>query len=142
MLISSFGFSLDVHFCGDEIKSVGFFGADECEMENALTEKSTLPPCHRMSEKSSSHCKKSIVGEQQVKTPPCCHNETFNYEASTELNKSVLDLEKVSNVSAVLVYVALINHLFSFEKEQVSFYNYKPPLIDQDISVLYQVFRI
>lgn len=50
MLFSSIGFSLDVHYCGDEVKSIGFFGATPCDMEESMNQQqdlSKLPPCHR-----------------------------------------------------------------------------------------------
>jgi hypothetical protein len=50
MLFSSTGFSLDVHFCGDEVKSIGLFHATPCEMEQSMNQEqdfSKLPPCHR-----------------------------------------------------------------------------------------------
>ena len=40
MFSSSIGFSMDIHYCGDELKSFSFFGdAEACEMMQPKQEK-------------------------------------------------------------------------------------------------------
>jgi hypothetical protein len=141
MLFSSIGFSLDVHYCGDEVKSIGFFGATPCDMEESMNQQqdlSKLPPCHRkkIQEEENSAPKNGINQGQ------CCHNESFEFETSTDIEQlSTLDAD-LTQVSAVIIYTAINLNLFQ-PKVQLEFYeNYKPPLIDEDISVLHQVFRI
>ena len=49
ILFSSFGFTIDVHYCKGEIKSIGFLSqAEACEMANSSNEiDENLPPCHQ-----------------------------------------------------------------------------------------------
>lgn len=140
MFFSSIGFSLDVHFCGDEIKSIGLFEATPCEMAsmNQMQDLSKLPPCHRKKiEENERSTNKNGFNQGN-----CCHNESFDFEASSDVEPlSTLNVD-LTQVSAVIVYSAINLELFQ-PKVQLKFYeNYKPPLIDEDISVLHQVFRI
>ncbi|MFT5823387.1 MAG: hypothetical protein ACI8ZM_004648 [Crocinitomix sp.] len=141
MLFSSIGFSLDVHYCGDEVKSVGLFGATPCEMEESMNQPqdlSKLPPCHRKKILEA----ENATPENGINQGQCCHNEIFNFEASSDVEPlTTLNID-LTQVSAVIVYTAINLNLF-LPKVQLEFYeNYKPPLIDEDISVLHQVFRI
>lgn len=140
MLFSSIGFSLDVHFCRGEIESIGLFEASPCEMEsmNKLQDLSELPPCHRkkLDENENST---SNDGFNQGK---CCHNENFDYEVNSDFEPLSTQQIELTQISAVIIYTAIDLNLFQ-PKEQLEFFqNYKPPLIDEDISVLHQVFRI
>lgn len=141
MLFSSIGFSLDVHFCGGHVESVGLFGAAPCEMEasmNQMDDFDKLPPCHQKK-----------IKEAQNESPKngfnhgkCCHNENFDFEVSSDFEPLSTQNVDFFQVSAIIVYTAINLNLFE-PKLQPKFYkNYKPPLIDEDISILHQVFRI
>ncbi|NOQ70395.1 MAG: hypothetical protein GQ574_00210 [Crocinitomix sp.] len=141
MLFSSTGFSLDVHFCGDEVKSVGLFNATPCDMEESMNQSqdlSNLPPCHR-----------KMILDAENSTPknglnqrPCCHNETFDFEVSSDVEPLLIQKVDLTQVNAVIVYAAINFNLFQRKVELEFYENYRPPLIDADISVLHQVFRI
>lgn len=141
MLFSSIGFSLDMHFCGDELKSVGLFGATPCEMEEAMNENqdiSNLPPCHQ---KMLNKVKKTS-SKNGFNRGKCCHNESLDFEVNSDVESLQIQETDLTQVSAVIIYTAINLNLFQ-PKVQLEFYeNYKPPLIDEDISVLHQVFRI
>lgn len=141
MLFSSIGFSLDVHFCGNEIKSIGLFSATPCEMEESVNQPqdvSQLPSCHqkKIREKENTSSK---TGINQGK---CCHNESFDFEVNSDVEPLSMQKIDLNQLNAVIIYTAIDLGLFQ-PTIQVEFYeNYRPPLIDEDISVIYQVFRI
>lgn len=141
MLFSSIGFSLDVHFCGDEIKSVGLFSATPCEMEESINQPqdlSQLPPCHQKKIKEEG----DNSPKNGINRGKCCHNESFDFEVNSDVEPLSMQKVDLTQLSAVIIYTAIDLHLFQ-PKVQLEFYeNYKPPLIDEDISVLHQVFRI
>lgn len=140
MLFASIGFTLDVHFCGDEVKSMGIFGATPCEMEadmNQTVDLSTLPPCHQKMMMANQSENKN--GFNQTK---CCHNESFNFESSSELPTLAEKNISITQLNAILVYSAIHFGILKPIVQPKSYTNYRPPLIDQDISVLHQVFRI
>lgn len=141
MLFSTIGFSVDVHFCGGEVKSIGLFEATPCEMEqnmNGSQVLSELPACHQRKVKEDQKSKNSN-GFNRSK---CCYNENFNFETSAEVESLSLLNVSIEPISAVLVYTAINLCLLQPRTEPLFYKNYRPPLIDEDISVLHQVFRI
>ena len=141
LLVSTIGFSLEIHFCGGEVKSVGLFEAEPCEMENeklSTEEFAQLPPCHQKMYLANQE-KKEKDGFNQDQ---CCHNEQIIFETEDGEKQISLDPTEVDRVQAVLIYTALDLHLFSTKRAVLGEEDYKPPLPHQDRSVLYQVFRI
>lgn len=142
IFLSTVGFSLDVHFCGGEVKSIGLYKTEPCQMEGlAMSEDAfkKLPPCHQ-----------KMMLEKQQKSPErngynadnCCHNEQFSFEGSSVAEVSVSTLLKAEKVQAVLIYTAINLQQLQVNQRPLFYAKYRPPLLRQDISVLYQVFRI
>lgn len=140
ILFSSLGFSVDVHFCKGEAKSINLFGeAEACDM-GGIDE--NLPPCHQKKLKELKSLIENTHHENGDLKSICCYNETFNFEANQEIEEQKLD---ISSHDFQLVMVACILCDYSFfvdEEHSPSYSNYDPPLIRQDFSVLYQTFLI
>jgi hypothetical protein len=144
MFTSSVGFSMDMHFCGNEIKSFSFFGkAEPCEMMQPKVEKSE----EKVKEHACCHSseKKEVVklecGHEEMKGI-CCHNETM-----TMLSGGELETPEVSIPEFQQALIAIIVFLPSFKifetVNKVSDYAfYNPPPLIKDVSILNQVFRI
>ena len=63
LLISTFGFNVDMHYCNNELKSINFFGkAKSCHSESKVC------PFH-----------KNMIIEKSV-TKDCCSNQTVEIE--------------------------------------------------------------
>ena len=139
MLLSSFGFSLDVHICRGEIKSVGLFSAEPCEMEaqmNSEKDISDLPPCQqRLIKKNQSNGQKNGFNNGQ-----CCHNEQMNFESSSEMQLS--KTPTLSQFKAVIVYTAIDLQLFNAPITPELYEHYVPPLRPDNLHILHQVFII
>ena len=146
MFISSFGFSLDMHYCGGEIKSIGLFGAEACEMEDMQmnqTDDSNLPPCHRKNKiDTQKKCSSSSSSKEGFNTSPCCHNESVNFEGNSTITQAANTIPDLQNVQAVLAYVIVLNQAIHFDFHSFDYQNYKPPLLVEDFSTLQQVFII
>ncbi|GAA0874897.1 hypothetical protein GCM10009118_13050 [Wandonia haliotis] len=137
MLSSSIGVSMDVHFCGGELKSFNFFGeADACEMQEPKKDYNRSC-CDSEQIKENQQCEHSSELQNN-----CCHNETFSIDVSDSFEVDYFTL----NLSQSPVYIPLNCHFqltFSEIKSELNYFHYyHPPPIDQDIQVLYQVFRI
>ncbi len=73
---------------------------------------------------------------------PCCEDTSQELKVD-ELTKSSFDFKSTTDLYllAAITYVLLEDTYFSSDR-QVEYYHYAPPLPDQDIRVLHQVFLI
>ncbi len=73
---------------------------------------------------------------------PCCKDTSEELKVD-ELTKASFEFKSTADLYllATIAYVLLEDTYTSTDKE-AQFYNYDPPLPDQDIRVLHQVFRI
>ena len=142
MLFSSVGFSIDVHFCGGEIETIGFYGkADECDMMKKAEMQKQTHACCPSQKKVKTHCSKNTK-KNSISKKSCCQNETFVLQSTDDGQTSnTFDL---ANVDLTFVALFVYNQLFNFEGEADlnNFNHYSPPLIPQDVIILHQVFLI
>lgn len=141
MLFSTIGFSIEIHYCGGEIESIGLYNAAPCEMEasmNQVQDYSHLPPCHqkKLKEAAKSNNKNGF------NTGKCCHDESFNFEINPDLESPTTNLTVLSQVQAILIYTLVDFNMLQTQLQRPIYRQYKPPLIDEDLAILHQVFRI
>lgn len=138
MFSSSIGFSMDMHYCGDELKSFSFFGeAEACEMMHPKQEKKCNHSCCKSSKKEIKSCHNSGITKGN-----CCHNERFVIDNGGELEIAHFSLEQFQQVLvAVIVFFPNVK-LFKTTSKQVNYTCYNPPPLLKDIPILHQVFRI
>ncbi len=134
MMLSSTGFSMDVHYCQDQLKGISLFGkAKSCH------EKQETPPCHR-TKKSCHHLEDGI---SKADKDNCCHNETVVIEKS-DLDATPTQLATVQDIQLdfVAAFIAVYVFNYSVQADFQPYAQYKPPLPDRDVQVLYQTFLI
>lgn len=138
MFSSSIGFSMDFHFCGNELKTFSFFGdADVCEKMLVKQENESTHACCKAKEKATKSCHNNKLSKGD-----CCHNESIVFTISGEFESSDTPLELVQH-SIVAVPVLFPNlDLFKTSSNQIDCAFYHPPPLTKDISILHQVFRI
>ena len=144
ILFSSFGFTIDVHYCKGEIKSIGFLSqAEACEMANSSNEiDENLPPCHQKKLREKLEKEKRSENSNGLIKGHCCHNETFIFESNQEIEENAVE---IISPDLQLVMIACIFCDYSFFSQTTSepvYAEYDPPRIRQDFSVLYQSFLI
>ena len=135
MLLSSTGFSMDLHYCQDQLKSISLFGkAKSCH------EKQATSPCHQ-AKKSCRHQEND--GVNKAEKDNCCHNETVVIEKS-DLDATPTQLATVQDIQLDFVAAFIAVYVFNYivRADFQPFAQYKPPLPDRDIQVLYQTFLI
>lgn len=73
---------------------------------------------------------------------PCCEDTSEELKVD-EMTKSSFDFKSTTDLYliAAITYV-LLEDTYSSSYKQVKYYNYDPPIPDQDRQVLHQVFRI
>jgi len=147
LLLSSTGFSIDLHFCQGNIKSFSLFG--------------TAESCHAKAKKS--HCSKNKMtchfakkaGDQAAnKETNCCSNKRVEVSPDTDTQKVIaeqLTEQKIiaeqlteTEITFISAFVAVfcIGEIFDLAKLIIPHLNYIPPLLDKDIPVLIQSFLL
>ncbi|MGB8705466.1 MAG: hypothetical protein WCD31_10590 [Gillisia sp.] len=121
VLVSTFSFTVDKHYCGDTLIDQAVFSkAKECGMD-------------MMGVASTKHF--------PVFNAPGCHNKISVIKGQENLNAAP-DISFHQQVFLAAFTFSYIN-LFKAESEQViPFQNYSPPLLVSDIQLQDQVFLI
>lgn len=136
VLVSSTGFSVDLHFCQGEVKSFSLLGK--------------APSCHEKLDKK--HCNKQ---QKSCHTAPanqddlkhckkdCCSNQTIKVEHNDEAKK----LQTIELSQKQIKFISAFIQGFLLEKTDLSkaivpHLNYVPPLLSKDIPVLVQSFLL
>jgi hypothetical protein len=112
LLVATTGITLNKHYCFGRLQSVAVFTSAN-PCENGMED--PMPCCEDTSEE--------LKVDELAKS-------SFDFKSSTELY-----------LLAAITYV-LLDDTYSSSDKQSKYYNYDPPLPDQDIQVLNQVFRI
>ena len=136
MLLSSTGFSMDLHFCQGQLKSFSLFGKAKS--------------CHEQAEKS--HCLKKkktchISLSNQDKTGECKKNCCSNKTVKIESNKEVKNIETIEFTAFQVKFLTAFTQLYLLKKSEqnktiIPYLNYIPPLLNKDIPVLIQSFLL
>ncbi|PHN01878.1 HYC_CC_PP family protein [Flavilitoribacter nigricans] len=137
MFSTSVGFAIDMHYCGDHLKSVNFFGkAKDClELANPKAEKKCSHP-HHQEEKTQNKA-------HSLDKKDCCNNKVIQFQADQDQELQIVDYSISQPLQQFVV--ALVFTFFNpspIERKKPSFALYKPPLLLRDIPVLVQSFRL
>ena len=118
VLISTFSFTVEKHYCGDFLVDVSYFGeADSCGMKmDGLTTK---------------------------KKKNCCKDEVLKIEGQDELQKQFSKTITFKQQQFVVAFVYSYNtSFFEINLEKEFYKNFSPPDIELDYQVVYQSFLI
>lgn len=116
VLLSTSSVTLDVHYCSDKLQDFSF--------NNKVT-----------------NCSGKLVVEiQEFAGDTCCLDKTIQKDAQKDLKASSNSFEFQSFLSTVPYTFGLNTPLP--DREEISSYFHKPPLIKKDYQVLFEVFLI
>ena len=136
MLVSSTGFSIDLHFCQGNLKSFSFLGEAKS--------------CHAMElMKSCSHQKKAchaapVVQEESADCQKdCCSNKKIEISADEDAQKIQVESLTPKQIKFVTAFVKtfVLGHT-DLSQHIIPHLNYKPPLLNKDITILIQSFLL
>ena len=131
MFITSVGFTVDMHYCGGQLKSFSFIGKAKS--------------CHEQAVVQCPHHKKMMAQNpnKTVDTRNCCNNKTLHFQADQDKEIQNYNLKVIQPLQHfVTTFVTVFFNDRIIEKETPVFAHYKPPLISRDISVLIQSFLL
>ncbi|WKN44801.1 HYC_CC_PP family protein [Tunicatimonas pelagia] len=127
ILISSVGFSVNMHFCMGELVSVSLFGeAEPCAM--AASE----PSCH-------------ASDTAKISKMDCCQDSSFSVKSEAEAATSyTVEIPRSALTSLVLLPFLPLDFLLPTTSilTDYPYLAYKPPLLSQDVPVLVQSLLI
>lgn len=122
VLFSTMSFTVDMHYCGDNLVDIAFFKeAKTCGMEQM---KPTKECGDKMEEKS------------------CCTDKQIVVEGEDDLKNTVVNLSFEQQVFLVSFVHSYYNLFESTEAADTPFLERPPPLLDKDYQVLYETFLI
>jgi hypothetical protein len=130
-----------MHFCGGELKSIGLFEAEACQMEQielSAEEFAKLPPCHQKKYLAEQPCNQ----KDGFHNGSCCHDEQLNFNTEDAAEKYAKTPSIWDEVPVVVLYLAIDLRLFTSEQRNFCLTPYVPPSLYHDINVVQQVFRI
>lgn len=117
VLVSTFSFTVDKHFCGNLLVDLAVFSeAETCGME--------------------------MNSEMGIAEDSCCTNQKTAVEGQDELKISFQSLDINQQLFLATFTHSFINLFEGTPVEVFPFKNYSPPLLVSDIQVLDQVFLI
>lgn len=128
VLLSSMSFNIGMHFCGESLKSLSLFHeATPCK--HAVADEAEHPAdCPFHSDEKDKNCcndKQLKIEGQDIESPI----STFSFDLSPQYE-------------FIAAYALSLVRFYSEDVRNARFHNYKPPLIQTDISVLIQTFLI
>ncbi len=123
LILSTISFSVEQHFCCDELVDISFFGKAETCNDKAVN---SLMPCDNFS----------------LSKKGCCSTEIKNIAGQSELQLNVLGKLQLSTS-----FISVSNHLLNItfkqlERNIIPHKNYIPPNLVTNFKVLYEVFLI
>ena len=124
LLFSSIGLSLDIHYCQGNIKSIGVYAsAEKCTGEMEVT-------------KCSNH------SDDGISRTPCCSNEQFFYQTGNADNTpNFIDTQIIPIVTIRQGDNDAQTDVF-FKENVLTYNGSDPPLVVQDLNILYDTFLI
>lgn len=143
--ITLVGYSIEFHYCGNEITDISFLGASNCVC------KTDASGCKSENHKSDTVCHKAENSENISCCKPNATHGTNGFQKedcckTEQVNVAVDDMTESLKVTKeqMVVLISLFNPYIFSETEAAStdFENYLPPLLYRDIPVMVQSFLI
>lgn len=120
VLLSTFSFNVEKHFCGDSLVAISYVGnVDSCnDVEKDSCESKTIEPS-------------------------CCKDDTEFLKGQTQIQKSPVEKVIFAKITIEVTSYIYNKQLFlNLEKQFVPHRLYIPPKLFSDIQVLHEVFII
>lgn len=136
ILTVSIGFSVDFHYCQGEFKNFALFKKAKSCHELAAMKAS----CHMKSdEKTTCHSAK-VKCSSEKEGKGCCNNDTKLIQLDAEYAFGTVDFDSSIDTTFDFVIAVKALDLNSKNYKKVEYLNYKPPLITQKRTILFQSF--
>ncbi|VAW15662.1 FIG00552689: hypothetical protein [hydrothermal vent metagenome] len=123
VLFSTMSFTIDMHYCGDNMVDFSFFrNVETCGMENAQTTSNFEKP--------------------EMKKKSCCSDDQLIIEGQDDLKDNFTKLTSEQQIFVASFAYSYISLFEGTESKEVPFFDYSPPYVKRDVQVLHQAFLI
>ena len=124
VLFSTMSFTVDMHYCGDQLVDFSFFKtAENCSMKAS----------------SSKAAGETSIMEMEM---DCCTDLEIVLEGQDDLKISFDQFTFEQQIFISSFYYTYVNLFETVDKDLISFKEYSPPLLIRDIQILDQTFLI
>lgn len=125
VLISTMSFTVEKHVCMGEVTSTSYFSnADSCGMI--------------MNEED---CSNDILSHDILQKEKCC-NDIHELIPGNQTEQQALESFELSQVQFVLAYTFTYLNILEVKEDTTPYIHFSPPIVDEDLQVLYQSFLI
>lgn len=139
MFSTSVGFAVDMHYCGDQLKSFNLFGKAKTCMEKAGNAKNQSCTKLRMQQ----HAEHGEQSGDQIEKSDCCHDKTVQVQSNQQLEVPSVEMSIHPPLQQfILAYLVVFLIQLDARKNNPAAESYRPPLIPRDILVLIQSFLL
>jgi len=129
MLITSTGFSIDLHFCRGEIENIGLYdAAAPCEMKQQLQTKTSETKKMSCCEKEA--LEKAKAKHTTVSEKTCCHNHRITVEGNFEVDQQEDRGIHIDDLSFAAVFLGIQLHVLPVQVTSDPTNLHAPPLIE------------
>ena len=133
MFFTSVGFSIDMHFCRGQLKSVNLLGkAKSCHVVGAAMKNC---PHHQQAQ---------TAVNKTIKKKDCCENQLkyFHLDQDQQQNTASFSLSSLSSLQFIVVNLSTYSSTSFSNQEVTTDHLYKPPVLFRDIPVLFANFLL
>ena len=134
LLLTTTGFSMDVHYCQDQLRGVSLFGESKC-----CSASQAISSCLKGEDATDNN---PVKAEKSDK-PDCCQNKTLVIDQSdVDATSPQLAITQESQLEFVDAFVEVYVLNYKLTSPVQTNLPYKPPFPDRDVQVFYQSFII
>ena len=124
ILFSTSSFTVDMHFCCNELVDMAFFSKAESCKDIAQKKDNTSKQCTSIQEKD------------------CCDNKSFVKEGDDNIKEVNYQIQTENIVFLTTFFYTYINLFEGLDKNVVPFKHYRPPLLLKDLQILHETYLI
>lgn len=125
LFFSTTGLEINSHFCTGEYKYSSFF----VQPKNCCA-------------KVQGHYHTEGSCEDEVNQTPCCQNKASFHKSNHPQNYTTDASKEVTFPTFKVIVSSFLNMgTLNYQRLDIDYYNYKPPLIKEDFPILFQIFR-
>ncbi|MFK8004795.1 MAG: hypothetical protein AB8H03_00425 [Saprospiraceae bacterium] len=128
LLISTSGFSINTHFCQNQLQDLQVF----CQAKTCGELQAEKESCHKVADENIKSCKKG-----------CCESKSDFHQLDLDQQTVPTTFKPLSIKVLTAVLFTLLNiELPSADQKSTDYFNYKPPLIICNYTAELQTFLI
>ena len=121
VLLTTMSFNVDMHYCGDLLVDFSIVEqVKSCGMENVKTD------CNNL----------------DITQKSCCRDTQLIVEGAEDMKVSFEQLSFDQQLFIISFTYSYLNLFNGIDANTISFEDYAPPFVKQDVQVLYQIFLI